>query len=146
MTIEKFGAAKAQDIGLLEREYGLTLPKDYTSFLLAYNGGVIAKVEHSGVFISDINAYVHIDVLFGVGTGCKNSEIDHWTNEYKDEMPEKALIIGDCIEHGFIVLICNEIDFGICYWDHSYVFPNSNDETNTYYITDTFTGFIESLL
>ena len=146
MAIKKFGEANIEKIKSLEVTYGIKLPEDYVNFLLNYNGGIVSREEERKVNIPSLHNSIHIDILFGIGTGNKNTEINAWMNLFGDEMLDGTIIIGDSIEHGFIVLICNEIDFGICYWDHSYVFPNSNDETNTYYITDTFTGFIESLL
>ncbi len=146
MAIKSFGEANIEKIKLLERTYSLSLPEDYVSFLLSYNGGIVSKEEECEVYISSLHDSVHVDILFGIGTDNKNTEINTWMNLFGDEMSDGAIIIGDSIEHGFIVLMCTETDFGVCYWDDTYGFPNSNDETNTYFITDTFTDFVKNLL
>ena len=98
------------------------------------------------MFVKSLKGTIHVDVLYGIGTAHENANIDTWMAMFKDDMLDGAVIIGDSIEHGFLVLMCSGDDAGICYWDHSYEFPSSNDESNMYYITDTFSDFVKNFL
>jgi len=86
---------------------------------------------------------ISVDVLFGINTQYKNANITIWTDKYFQEMPESTLIIGDTVEHGFIVLLCSGEDTGVYYWDDTYHYAGSNDDNNTFFIADTFTDFVE---
>lgn len=146
MTIDKFGAAKIETIRAFENRYHLRLPSDYVKFLLQYNGGIIDKDEKCQVFVKGLQRTIHVDVLYGIDTTHENANIDTWMAMFMDDILEGAVIIGDSIEHGFLVLMCSSDDIGICYWDHSHEFPNSNDESNMYFIAGTFTDFAKNLL
>ena len=145
MTIRKFGAAPISDIKILESRYNINLPKDYFDFLCALGGGVIDK-SNNEVFVRSISDKISVDVLFGINTQYKNANIDTWMDKYLNEMPVNTLIIGDTLEHGFIVMLCSGEDAGIYYWDDTYHFACSNDENNTFFIADTFTDFTKALL
>jgi|AGTN01.2.fsa_nt_gi SMI1 / KNR4 family. len=145
MAIKKFGATEMEQIREIEAAYNLKLPKDYIDFLLEYNGGAIEKDEDCEVYIDSLHNSIHVDVLFGINTVYENANINNWMTLFKDDILKGTLIIGDSIEHGFIVLVCTEKDLGICYWDHTYEFTCSNDESNTYFIADTFTEFINHI-
>jgi len=146
MAIDKFGTAKIETIKAFENQYHLRLPNDYIKFLLQYNGGIIEKDENCQVFVKSLKGTIHVDVLYGIGTAHEDANIDTWMVMFKDDMLNGAVIIGDSIEHGFLVLMCSGDDTGICYWDHSYEFQSSNDESNMYFIADTFTDFVKTLL
>jgi len=130
MSIRKFGMANIEAINNLQTKFNIKLPFDYKKFLLDYNGGIISKSENCEVSVKGINENIHVDVLFGIKTSYENAELDTWMNLFKNEILEGALIIGDSIEHGFLVLINNDQDSCICYWDHAYEFPGSSDESN----------------
>jgi len=66
--------------------------------------------------------------------------------DYKSDMPQGSLIVGDSHQHGLIILLCSGEETGVYYWDHAYEFLDSNDESNTYYIADTFADFVKNLL
>ncbi|EUJ33772.1 hypothetical protein MFLO_01020 [Listeria floridensis FSL S10-1187] len=65
-------------------------------------------------------------------------------DQYGDEIMDGMLIIGDSQEHGFIILGTNEYE-GIYYWDDSYVFEESTDEENTFYVNRSFTELVENI-
>jgi hypothetical protein len=146
MAIEKLGAAKMENVRAFEKKHDLRLPNDYINFLLKYNGGIVEKDQNCQVLVKSLKGLIHVDVLYGIGTTHENANIDTWMDMFRDDMLGGAVIIGDSIEHGFLVLMCTGDDAGICYWDHSYEFTSSNDESNMYYITDTFTNFVKNLL
>ena len=97
----------------------MVLPNDYKKFLLKYNGGAVKLNEFNKLFLDDANETVSIDVLYGIHTDKKASDI----------------------QQGFIVLVCDGSDNGIYYYDDSYFFDSSNEENNVYFIADTFEEF-----
>ena len=148
MAIKKFRETSINDIVSLEQRFNVILPQDYIDFLLQYNGGNVGIDDDCGIYVRYLKEYIHIDVLFGLDTGYQNANIDTWMSDniIASDMPENTMIIGDSIEHGFIVLLCAGEDAGVYYWDHAYEFKCSNDESNTYFIADTFTDFAKGIL
>ena len=65
--------------------------------------------------------------------------------KYIDDLFEETVIIGDSLQNGFIVLICDGINDGVYYYDDSYYFDESNDEINVYLISPDFTGFLDMI-
>lgn len=143
--IKSFGKVKKEDIAEIEKKFDVILPNDYKKFLSNYNGGTVSNNEFNEIHLDDVNGNINIDVLYGIHTGNSNSDIEYWTNEYVEDLLEKTIIIGDSLQHGFIVLICNGSNDGIYYYDDSYHFDISNDESNVYLIADTFDKFWKSL-
>ncbi len=146
MLIKKFGNAKIDDILSFENKYKLKLPKDYTNFLLHFNGGQVAPEDEGEILIEYLNEFISVDVLYGIKTGKQLCDIDYWMEKYKNEMPNKTVIIGDSYQNGFIVMMCSDEDNGIYYWDDSYHFKNSNDEGNTYFLSNSFFDFAKKIL
>ena len=148
MAIKKFRETSTNDIVSLEQRFNVILPQDYIDFLLQYNGGNVEIDDDCGIYVRYLKEYIHIDVLFGLDTGYQNANIDTWMSDniIASDMPENTIIIGDSIEHGFIVLLCAGEDAGVYYWDHAYEFKCSNDESNTYFVADTFTDFAKGIL
>jgi hypothetical protein len=146
MAIQGFGAANINDIRSFEARNNVHLQNDYIEFLLAYNGGVVEPTDENSVYIEDLDANVNIDVLFGVNTNDPELDLQLWLNDYKSDMPQSTIIIGDSHQHGLIVMLCSDEDSGVYYWDHAYEFPVSNDESNTYFIADTFADFAKGLI
>ena len=58
---------------------------------------------------------------------------------------ENTIIIGDSLQHGFIVMICVGENAGVYYYDDSYYFEESNDEGNVYWIAENFEEFWKML-
>ncbi|WP_213421194.1 SMI1/KNR4 family protein [Bhargavaea massiliensis] len=146
MTIQKFGSATLQEITKIEKQYKVKLPNDYVEFLKEFNGGVIEKNDENKIFIKDTSAYIHVDVLYGMQTDSRTSDIETWMNKFDDELLEHAIIIGDDLMQGFIVLISEGEFEGVYYWDDSYQFDESTDEENTYWIADSFSSFVKQLI
>ena len=71
--------------------------------------------------------------------------LEYWNTEYKDDIPEGALLIGDFQDGGFLLLIPDGDYKGVYYYDHAYTFESSDDDGNTYFLADTFEAFINSL-
>ncbi len=146
MAINKFGNAKPENILELQDEYSIKLPKEYVEFLQNYNGGIVEKSDENKILIEDLSSYINIDVLYGVETGSRTSDIRTWTTKFKEDLIAKSIIIGDEIMQGFIVMICEGEFTGVYYWDDSNQFEQSTDEENTYWIAEDFSSFIKHLI
>lgn len=143
--MKPFGEITKDAIDEIEELFHVVLPNDYKKFLLKYNGGAVTINEVNELYLDDVNESVNIDVLYGIHTGSKASDIEYWTSEYAEDLFEKTIIIGDSIQQGFIVLVCDGSNNGIYYYDDSYYFDSSDDESNTYFIAETFDEFWKSL-
>ena len=92
------------------------------------------------VLIPAINQTIAVDVFFGYGVS-KNSDILYWNNMYKDEIFDNAVLIGFDVRQGYLFLIAGGDDAGVYYWDDSYVFEESDDEQNVYFLGKDFSMF-----
>ena len=120
--MESFGKVKEESIQKIENLFHVVLPEDYTKFLLDFNGGVILNTEPGEVYLKDIAQFINIDVLYGIDTGKSECDIEYWTDKYFDDLLENTIIIGDSLQHGFIVMICVGENAGVYYYDDSYYF------------------------
>ena len=139
IKLDKFGFANNGEILMLENEFEVVLPEDYKSFLLQENGGRYKNL----VRIPQVSEEINIDVMFGVSTNVKNGDIKQWTSEYQDDLFPNSIIIGDTIQHGFIVFWLSKDDnAGIYYYDDTYEFASSTDNMNTYFLANSFSEFL----
>lgn len=143
--MESFGKVQEESIQKIENLFHVVLPEDYTKFLLDFNGGVIFNTEPGEVYLKDIAQFINIDVLYGIDTGKSECDIEYWTDKYFDDLLENTIIIGDSLQHGFIVMICVGENAGVYYYDDSYYFEESNDEGNVYWIAENFEEFWKML-
>lgn len=144
IKLDKFGFANNGEILMLENEFEVVLPEDYKSFLLQENGGRNTAYRYKNlVRIPQVSEEINIDVMFGVETNIKNADIEQWTSEYRDDLFPNSIIIGDTIQHGFIVFwLSNEENRGIYYYDDTYEFESSTDDVNAYFLANSFSEFL----
>ena len=144
IKLDKFGFANNGEILMLENEFEVVLPEDYKSFLLQENGGRNTAYRYKNlVRIPQVSEEINIDVMFGVSTNVKNGDIKQWTSEYQDDLFPYSIIIGDTIQHGFIVFWLSKDDnAGIYYYDDTYEFASSTDDMNTYFLANSFSEFL----
>ena len=144
IKLDKFGFANNGEILMLENEFEVVLPEDYKSFLLQENGGRNTAYRYKNlVRIPQVSEEINIDVMFGVSTNVKNGDIKQWTSEYQDDLFPNSIIIGDTIQHGFIVFWLSKDDnAGIYYYDDTYEFASSTDDKNTYFLANSFSEFL----
>ena len=144
IKLDKFGFANNGEILMLENEFEVVLPEDYKSFLLQENGGRNTAYRYKNlVRIPQVSEEINIDVMFGVSTNVKNGDIKQWTSEYQDDLFPNSIIIGDTIQHGFIVVWLSKDDnAGIYYYDDTYEFASSTDNMNTYFLANSFSEFL----
>lgn len=144
IKLDKFGFANNGEILMLENEFEVVLPEDYKSFLSQENGGRNTAYRYKNlVRIPQVSEEINIDVMFGVSTNVKNGDIKQWTSEYQDDLFPNSIIIGDTIQHGFIVFWLSKDDnAGIYYYDDTYEFASSTDNMNTYFLANSFSEFL----
>ena len=144
LTIDPFGHAEDEDIKLLEKRFAIQLPVDYKEYLVTQNGGRNSsyKFENS-IKINQIDEVINIDTMFGINTGIKNADIEQWTEEYRNDIFEHSIIIGDTIQHGFLLFWqSDDENEGLYYYDDTYQLESSNDEINAYFLAKTFSEFM----
>ena len=145
LAIQSFGRAEDEDIKLLEKRFDIKLPVDYKEFLVTQNGGrnLSYKFENS-IKINQIDEIINIDTMFGINTGITNADIEQWTDEYYTDIFENSIIIGDTIQHGFLIFWGSGDDNeGIYYYDDTYHLAASDDENNAYFLAETFSEFMD---
>ena len=144
IKLDKFGFANNGEILMLENEFEVVLPEDYKSFLLQENGGRNTAYRYKNlVRIPQVSEEINIDVMFGVSTNVKNGDIKQWTSEYQDDLFPNSIIIGDTIQHGFIVFwLSKDANAGIYYYADTYEFASSTDNMNTYFLANSFSEFL----
>lgn len=145
LMIRSLGHASDEEIKDLEGKYMLTLPEDYKNFLKENNGGQSPSYEfENSIEIKNINEEINVATLYGIKTAVKNFDIEDWTDEYLDDLFSNSIIIGDSLQHGFLVLwLSGDEDEGIYYYDDTYNLEASSDENNAYFLARTFTEFLE---
>lgn len=126
-----------------QKTYNLKLPKDYSDFLLEFNG--IIPQDETTIYVEDLKTDIEPDSLYGLGINEKWLNIDFWMQKYHSELPENSLIIGCDLLNGIFVLDCNEEDGGVFYWDAAFYFPSSEDGANAYWVADSFSEFRSKL-
>ena len=114
-------------------------------FSKALDKVTVLNTEPGEVYLKDIAQFINIDVLYGIDTGKSECDIEYWTDKYFDDLLENTIIIGDSLQHGFIVMICVGENAGVYYYDDSYYFEESNDEGNVYWIAENFEEFWKML-
>ena len=55
------------DITHIEKLFNISLPSDYVTFLLKYNG-VVSNDAFNEIYLKDINENVNVDVIYGIVT------------------------------------------------------------------------------
>lgn len=145
LMIRSLGRASDEEIKALEEKYKLTLPEDYKNFLEESNGGRCPFYEfENSIEIKNINEEINVAVLYGIKTGVKNFDIEDWTDEYLDDLFSNSIIIGNSLQHGFLVFwLSGDGNEGIYYYDDTYNLEGSSDENNAYFLARTFTEFLE---
>ncbi|ANB59920.1 SMI1/KNR4 family protein [Anoxybacteroides amylolyticum] len=139
-----YGKATVQMIDEFEQYIGFSLPEDYRHFLLQYNGGK-PRERYYSFFVEELNESIPLNVLYGLDTDIEQVNLKVWHDEYRDDLIENCIIIGSDPGSGMIVLVNDNEERGVYYWDHSWHFDQSNEENNLYKISDSFQNFFDGL-
>ena len=140
--IEKYTQGNISNIDKIEKILNIKLPKDYKDFLIENNG---ADVEDGLFYVKEIDQTIPMGFFYGVDIAEGYSDIIEINKEYADDILKNSILIGSDEGEGWILLICDGKNDGIWYYDHSYFFEQSTDDSNTYFICDTFSNFIKLL-
>ena len=143
MNIIGYGNLNDDEIIKFEKQIGFTLPLDYRIFLKNNNGGVPEK-KYSTFKLNKLNIDVGLQVLYGLNLN-DNLNLRVWHEEYKEDMLNDCIIIGHGVGFGFVLLINDEENGGVYFWDHSFELENTSEEENIYKISNSFEEFINSL-
>jgi SMI1 / KNR4 family protein len=142
MTYEALSNEKV-NLRQLEEKLCLKFPNDYLSFLSQHNG---ISIENGYIKIKDVDEEVMMNVLFSSDSSLNRSlTLDFWNTEYRDDIPEGSAIIGDFQDGGFLLLIADGEYKGVYYYDHAYIFEESDDDCNTYLLAESFEVFMNKI-
>lgn len=133
--INGFGVLSNIQLNKIKKTLNIDLPIDYQVFLEKNNGG-LPKDKYLTITLNDFKEKLTLGCLLGINEN-PNYDLIGWNLEYKSDMPKSTVIIGTEYSSGLYVMITDETQKGIYYWD------NSNDGDNVYFIAHTFTEFMK---
>jgi len=168
------GGLSNRELEMLEEQIGYELPQDYRQFLLEVGGAGISEYEGFEVYpdayflkrkpeeidpewshlvyIEEANDYAWVYRLFGFKGDEPDGGPDSIINainlygEYLEEMGEPAIWIGSSMRNGLFFISLYEDDYGfIYYWDKARVFDCSSDESNVFFVAESFTDFLKMI-
>lgn len=131
-------------IDRLERHLGMSLPKNYRSFLLRYNGG---RPDPAFVPIRDFDRspFGAIHFFFGVSRTVQSNNLDWNLRTYRGRMPSELLpIAGDELGNGICLAVAGTNAGCVYFWDHD---DEHSPPTygNLYLIASSFEEFLDSI-
>ena len=141
MIIREFGRCEAAEIERVERSFNVHFPEVYKCFLHECNGGLIVPDGSESITAEGISEKIDIEAFFGIGVEENCFRLEYWMEQYQSELPEGAIIIGNDILKGFLIMLPVGDVVRFYYWDDERNFPMSTDESNAYDITNSFPGF-----
>lgn len=109
------------------------------------NNGGVPKQNYLTFIIPEIGETLVLGALLGENQN-KNFDLLSWNHEYKSDMVESAIIIGTEYNSGLFLIINQEEEAGVYFWDNAYVFDNSSDDENVYKLCDSFAQFLIGLI
>ncbi|KWW18875.1 MULTISPECIES: SMI1/KNR4 family protein [Peribacillus] len=144
VNITGYGKATQEAVDGFQEFVGFEIPADYKQFLLKYNGG-ISEVQNSKFYVDTLDTLVCLNVLYGLDLEDKGLDLRKWHEENKDDLHKNCIIIGNDTCAGKILLINNEEEKGIYFWDQGWYSDPSSQDENIYKIAESFQSFIEGL-
>jgi hypothetical protein len=132
------------DVRAVEQEIGLSLPKNYRSFLLAHNGG---RPEPNAFPIIGFenNPFGAIQLFLGINDDIMSSNLNWNFETMNGRLPDNLLAIACTGSGDLICLSLYGDDAGaIVFWDF-YNEPPEPSYDNVYHIADSFEVFLDSI-
>lgn len=132
-----------EDVVHFEARTGISLPEDYRTFLLRFNGG---RPVPDAFDIPDRATRVRLDVLLGINPDNAAVDIEQELNDLEGRLPEGFIPIGRD-PGGCPLLLCTlgEERGKLYYWDMDYILDATDEEGNTYEIAEGIHEFLEGL-
>ena len=78
----------------MEAQLGFSLPDDYREFLKNIGGGVVELDETNEMRVKSIDDIINLEVLFSNDLESESLNVDFWMERYRDEMPERSVLVG----------------------------------------------------
>ena len=143
MIVSALGNGNMIAVSKFQEKFGLVLPADYIEFLIQMNGAI--SKDDTVIAVDKLGESIEIDSLFGICSQKTWLDLASWLNKYAHELPRNSLIIGCDLLNNLIIMITAGENAGIYYWDCSFSFPVSDNDSNAYYLADSFHDFQEKL-
>ena len=141
-TLEK--SVLLSEMVAIENKLDVSFPEDYKTFLLEKNVS-IAKEQYLSILIDDLNEKVIFGVMLGVSEN-QNFSLIGWNSEYQSELPSDSFVFATEYGGGLFVMLLSGEEKGIYFWDHTFIFEESTEDSNVYFLADSFTEFLERLV
>ena len=142
MRIKPFGKVRLSEIQSYLNAIGFRLPDIYSYFLTQTNGGVI-EGDSLSFSIPNMDTVIYIEKFYGFGV-TKDEDIVEVNNTYGNDLPPNSLIIGyGC--GGFFVLVNDDNDSLLYFWDEELNLDISNSSSNAYLLSDSFSAYWKTL-
>ena len=143
-NITGYGKATKEAVNNFEQHVGFSIPADYKQFLLEFNGGN-TSVQYAKFYVEALDTLVSLDVLYGLDIDNEQLDLQNIQEEHKEGLHTNCIVIGKDTYVGKILLMDNDEEQGIYFWDQGwYADPSSKDE-NIYKVAESFQSFIEGL-
>ncbi|WP_238322775.1 SMI1/KNR4 family protein [Gorillibacterium massiliense] len=138
---ETNGPLSVEIIEQFELKHSISLPEQYRSFLLEFNGGrPIPKLFK----ISDEQGPDILRMFFGIGEMYNN--LAENIHIYEDRLPIGLMPIGNDPGGNVICIGTDEEYYGkIYFWDHEEESEDLDDISNVYLLADSFDDFLSEM-
>ncbi|MGG4268084.1 SMI1/KNR4 family protein [Peribacillus simplex] len=144
VNITGYGKATQEAVNNFEKFVGFEIPADYKQFLLKNNGGT-TSVQNSRFYVNALDTLVCLNVLYGLDLQDKELDLQKCHEEYREDLHKNCIIIGNDTCAGKILLINNEEEKGVYFWDQGWYSDPSGQDENIYKVAESFQSFIEGL-
>ncbi|MEJ9231824.1 SMI1/KNR4 family protein [Peribacillus butanolivorans] len=144
VNITGYGKGSQEAVNNFEKYVGFEIPADYKQFLLEYNGGT-TTVQNCKFYVDALDTLVCLNVLYGLDLEEKELDLQKWHEENKKDLHKNCIIIGNDTYAGKILLIYNEEEKGVYFWDQGWYSDPSSQDENIYKVAESFKSFIEGL-
>lgn len=120
------------------------IPIQYEQFLIKYNGGILSNSAQSGTYLPALNTYIYPSVLFGLNTLNKMNDLIVINKTFAKYLPSNAIIIGEDLTNGFIVMELND-DNKVYYWDITNYYDYTSLNSNAYLLSESIEDFFKTI-
>ncbi|SEQ34424.1 hypothetical protein SAMN02910369_01610 [Lachnospiraceae bacterium NE2001] len=147
LSFSNFGKIDASALGEIEKEFNINLPDDYVSFMCNNNGAIINEGYGVAINIPNTDEFIYINELFSTSIDGVNALIDI-NKKYLEDLEDTndtIFIIGQDTKGQFIVYLFSNNGAQICYWDIDFKNELSSHNGNAYYLSDSFSDFIQEV-
>ncbi|MEC0347757.1 SMI1/KNR4 family protein [Peribacillus frigoritolerans] len=144
VSITGYGKATEEAVNNFQEFVGFEIPEDYKQFLLKHNGGT-TTVQNCKFYVDGLDTLVCLHALYGLELQDKELDLQKWHEENREDLHKNCIIIGNDTCAGKILLINNEEEKGVYFWDQGWYSDPSSQDENIYKVASSFQSFIEGL-